>query len=185
MAFLRLAEARSLACKFESCGPNVVLYSPVYVDAPEKVNVGERVSLAPFVHIWGMGGVYIGNRVMIGSHTAITSLTHDHRETRMQDTLIKSPVVIEDDVWIGAHVIIMPGVTIGRGAVIGAGAVVTKDVAPSSIVVGVPATLLKMRDVFECDEAESPVVSDFALANRRSSPRARRSRSPDHPDIGI
>ena len=143
MAFLRLAEARSLACKFKSCGPNVVLYSPVYVDAPEKLTVGERVSLAPFVHIWGMGGVYIGNRVMIGSHTAITSLTHDHRETRMQDTLIKSPVVIEDDVWIGYNATILKGVRIGTGAIIAPGSLVIRDVSPGVEVAGNPARVVK------------------------------------------
>ena len=83
---------------------------------------------------------------MIGSHTAITSLTHDHGRERMQDTLIKREVVIEDDVWIGTHAIIMPGVTVGRGAVVGAGCVVTKDVAPYSVVVGIPGELLKMRE---------------------------------------
>ena len=64
----------------------------------------------------------------------------------MQGTLIKREVVIEDDAWIGTHAIIMPGVTIGRGAVVGAGCVVTKDVAPYSVVVGIPGELLKMRE---------------------------------------
>jgi len=55
------------------------------------------------------------------------------------------PVIIEDDVWIGARVIILAGVTIGTGAVIGAGSVVTRDVLPFTIVGGVPAKLIRER----------------------------------------
>ena len=55
------------------------------------------------------------------------------------------PIVIEDDVWIGARVIILKGVTIGKGSIIGAGSVVTKDVEPYSIVGGNPAKLIRKR----------------------------------------
>jgi maltose O-acetyltransferase len=71
----------------------------------------------------------------------------------MQSTLLMREVVIEEDVWIGAHAIIMPGVTIGRGAVVGAGAVVTTDVEPRAIVVGVPAKVLKFRNVIRDETA--------------------------------
>lgn len=83
----------------------------------------------------------------IGSHTAITTLTHDHTREIMQATSVKEPVIIHDDVWIGAHCVIMPGITIGQGAVVGAGAVVTKDVEPHAIVAGVPARLLMYREI--------------------------------------
>ena len=55
------------------------------------------------------------------------------------------PVTIEDDVWIGTHAVVLPGVKVGRGAVIAAGAVVTKDVEPLTIVGGVPARVLGRR----------------------------------------
>ena len=55
------------------------------------------------------------------------------------------PVVIEDDVWVGANVTILKGVTIGHGSVVAAGAVVTKSCPPYSIIGGVPAKLIKMR----------------------------------------
>ena len=77
------------------------------------------------------------------------------------------PIVIEDDVWIGARVTVLGGVTIGRGAIVAAGAVVTKNVAPYSIVAGVPAKPLKMRfDEETIKKAlkrnfETPLTSNF------------------------
>lgn len=164
MRYLRLAEARRLSCLFKSCGTNLDIYSPVYINAPESMRVGHRVSVAPFVHIWADGGISIGNRVMIGSHSAITTLTHDYRAERMQETVIRRTIVIEDDVWIGTHSVIMPGVTIGRGAVIGAGSVVTKDVAPMSIIVGVPGELLKMRPTAPLIHPAESFVAGLAAA---------------------
>jgi acetyltransferase-like isoleucine patch superfamily enzyme len=82
---------------------------------------------------------------MVGSHTAISSITHDYSAEVMYGTVVLKPVVIGDDVWISAHAVILPGVTIGDGAVIGAGCVVTKDVLPRAIVVGVPGRVMCER----------------------------------------
>jgi galactoside O-acetyltransferase len=57
----------------------------------------------------------------------------------------KAPVVIEDEVWIGSHVVILPGVRIGQGAVIGAGSVVSRSIPPNAIAYGVPARVMRMR----------------------------------------
>jgi acetyltransferase-like isoleucine patch superfamily enzyme len=103
------------------------------------VELGDKVSLAAYVHIWGGGEVSIGDRVMVGTHTSITSLTHNYQEEEMYNTVVRKPVIIEDDVWIGSNCVILPGVKVGQGAVIGAGSVVTKDIHPHSVVFGVPA----------------------------------------------
>ncbi len=132
-----------------SCGRQVSFQMPVVFAQPDCIEVGDNVSFGGFVHIWGAGGVRIGNRVMIGSHTAISSVTHDYTQEIMITTIVKKPVIIGDDAWLGTHVLIMPGVTIGKGAVIGAGSVVTKDVSSRAIVAGVPAQLLKFRQLFE------------------------------------
>lgn len=91
----------------------------------------------------------IGNYVMIGPEVAIMANSHVYDRTdipmEQQGMTEISPVIIEDDVWIGRNVKIMPGITIKTGSIIGAGAVVTKDVEAFSIVGGVPAKLIKMR----------------------------------------
>ena len=126
----------------------------VHIDFPcrfrgkKAISLGDDVSIAAFVHIWGHGGVTIGNRVMIGTHTSITSLTHDLNSEDMYFTPnIEKPVTIRDDVWIGSNAVIMPGVTVGKGAVVGAGSVVTNNVPPYAVVAGVPAKLLHYRNV--------------------------------------
>lgn len=90
----------------------------------------------------------IGDDVLIAPGCFITD--HNHRHSPLQVIASQgcesSPVRIEDDVWLGAHVVVLPGVTIGRGAIVAAGAVVTRDVAPMTIVAGVPARLIAKRE---------------------------------------
>lgn len=100
----------------------------------------------------------IGRKVIFGPHPTI--ITGDHRtdiigkyiiDVTREEKLPENdrPVVIEDDVWVGANVTILKGVTIGRGSIVAAGAVVTKSFPPYSVIGGVPAHLLKRRF---CDE---------------------------------
>jgi acetyltransferase-like isoleucine patch superfamily enzyme len=65
----------------------------------------------------------------------------------MIENTISKEVVIEDDVWLGYNVIVLPGVTIGKGSVIGAGSVVSKDIPPYSIAIGNPARVIKKREI--------------------------------------
>jgi maltose O-acetyltransferase len=133
---------------FKRFGRRNTIDFPVKIRGKENVSVGDDCSINAFVHIWGYGGVEIGDNVMIASHVAISSLTHDYTQRSMRfSEVIRRKVVIEDDVWIGSGAIILPGVRIGKGAVVGAASVVTKDVAPYAIVVGSPAVLLKMRNI--------------------------------------
>ena len=127
------------------CGKRLQTQRPFVILAPRQVEFGDDVSFNAYLHIWGTGGVTIGNRVMIASHVAITSATHDAAAPIMKYTSVYRPVIIDDDVWIGAHCVILPGVHVGRGAVIAAGAVVTHDVPPESIVAGVPAKVIKVN----------------------------------------
>lgn len=135
--------------KLKYHGHNVSIRQPVCFEGINFIEIDDEVSIAAFVHIWGSGGVKIGKRVMIASHCAITTITHDYSKKDMYKTVVAKPIVIEDDVWIGAHAVIMPGITIKKGAVIAAGSVVTKDVEAYQIVAGVPAKLIKVRSIDE------------------------------------
>ncbi len=95
------------------------------------------------------GKVIIGNDVMMGPEVTMYTVNHYFERTDIpmwhQGFSKTKPIQIEDDVWIGGRVTILPGINIGKGSIIGAGAVVTKDVLPYSIVGGNPATMLKKR----------------------------------------
>jgi len=87
---------------------------------------------------------------MMGPDVMILSRNHNYDKVdipiKLQGNAEEQPVIIENDVWIGARVIILPGVHIGKGVVIGAGAVVAKDIPNYSITVGNPARVVRMRD---------------------------------------
>ncbi len=125
-----------------------MIHRPVKIHGMEHITVGDGCSINAFVHIWGTGGVDIGDNVMIASHVSISSLTHNHNEESMRySEVVRKQVIIEDDVWIGSGAVILPGILIGKGAVVGAGAIVTKNVPPYAIVVGNPARIMAMRKI--------------------------------------
>jgi len=95
-----------------------------------------------------VGGISLGNHVMIGPHCTITSFNHgycDMRRPMSEQRLTGSPVIIEDDVWIGANCVVTSGVRLSRGCVIGAGSVVTRDIPAYSIAFGCPARVKGTR----------------------------------------
>lgn len=96
------------------------------------------------------GATEIGDNVMMGPHCTIYSKNHafDRLDIPMREQGLQEekPVVIGNDVWIGGHVILLPGVHVGNGAIIGAGAVVTKDVPEYAIVGGNPAKVIRYRN---------------------------------------
>ena len=120
----------------------------VHVWHPWDLTVGNNVRLGKYLILNCAAPIFIGNNVMIGPGVVITTLNHGYTDLtipmRSNKEEIK-PIVIEDDIWIGAHSIILPGVKIGKGAIIAAGAVVTRDVEQYSIVGGVPAKKIKSR----------------------------------------
>lgn len=89
-------------------------------------------------------GLSIGDNVSVSPEVMILAGTHDINAPQFNE--VSGSVTIEDYVWIGARAVILPGVTIGRGAVVAAGSLVTKNVAPLTIVAGVPAKPVGMRD---------------------------------------
>lgn len=113
-----------------------------------KIIVHSDVLIDDNCFITAQKQIEIGNHVQVSAYSFITDFNHNFSKREVPINLqgcTSAPVVIEDDVWIGAHCIILPGVRIGKGAVIGAGSVVTKSVKPYMIAVGNPAREIKKR----------------------------------------
>ena len=81
---LQNAQRTHLISTLKSCGKDITLCMPIWIGAAENVVLGDNVLINAYAHIWAQGGVRIGNRVMIASHVAITTLTHDYRAVNMQ-----------------------------------------------------------------------------------------------------
>jgi acetyltransferase-like isoleucine patch superfamily enzyme len=106
------------------------------------ISIGEHTFINYGASITAYREVRIGRHCLLGHHLRII----DRNEYGLEQREIAppaAPVLIEDHVWIGAHVIILPGIRIGRNSAIGAGSVVTKDVPPNCLVVGNPARVLR------------------------------------------
>lgn len=144
--FLRLGSSIPMALRYAwwksrlaKLGEDTAIRRFVVIHSPSRVEIGSRCSVAEFAHLWGGAGISIGDDVLIASHAIITSLTHDPKAPLFRDSLVRAPVVIGDNVWIGAGAIILPGIAVGSGSIVGAGAVVDRDVPAGAIVVGIPA----------------------------------------------
>ncbi len=110
------------------------------------VRIGNNCRINENVYIQS---AVLGDNVLIAPNVAILASSHNFERTDIPiveqgDTETKT-VIIEDDVWLGRNVIVLPGITIGSGAIVGAGSIVTKNVAPFSIVAGAPAKLIRKR----------------------------------------
>jgi putative colanic acid biosynthesis acetyltransferase WcaF len=115
----------------------------VRIEMPWLLQTGHPVCIGPRVGIYNLGGLVIGDDVVISQDAYLCGGTHDHRDPRM--ALLRKEIVIGDKVWICAGAFIGPGVKIGEGAVVGARAVVMKDVKPWTIVAGNPAKIIGSR----------------------------------------
>ncbi len=115
-----------------------------------KFTIDKTSHIKSGTYIECSGGVSIGKHFHTGRGLTIYSTNHNYHSQEAipyDKTIVRKPVVIEDFVWIGANVTIVPGVTIGEGAIVGMGAVVTRDVAPGTIVGGNPAVKIGERDM--------------------------------------
>ena len=130
----------------KSIGKNVNIEKNATV--PMDISIGDNSGIG--INCSVGAGITIGKNVLMGPECFI--YTRNHRFDRLDVPIIEqgysdtNPVVIEDEVWIGSRVIIMPGVHIGEGCVIGTGTIVTKNIPPYAVAVGVPAKVIKFRN---------------------------------------
>lgn len=115
-----------------------------------EIKIGDNCGIGPFSQISASNKIVIGNGVRTGASILITDNAHGKFEItdlsqKVDDREIvsKGPVIIEDNVWIGAKASILPNVTVGEGSIIGANSVVTKNVPPYSMVAGNPAKIIR------------------------------------------
>lgn len=130
----------------KSISETFVLFPPFYTDFGKNIHLGEHVFINSGCRFQDQGGIKIGDGVLVGHNVTLTTLNHDPNPKK-RSTMHPAPIVIGNNVWIGASVTVVPGVTIGEGAIVAAGAVVTKDVLPYVVVGGVPAKLIKEIEV--------------------------------------
>lgn len=137
--------------EFIKLGPKSEVWEYVIIRASQTgiVSIGSGTQVGPFTVILGGSGVIIGNNVLIAPHCVIAAGNHDYKQLDrpmiLAGGISKGPVIIKDDVWIGANCTVTDGVTIGEGAVIGANSVITHDVGPFDIVVGIPGKIVSNR----------------------------------------
>jgi len=143
-------ESARITALCAAVGERTVLRMPLVIYAPEQLRIGSDTGIGEFSVLRANGGLTIGNRVQIAAGCVLTTRGHPINPPRNGQN-VDAPIVIEDDVWLGAGAILLPGVTVGRGAIVAAGAVVTEDVAPLAIVGGVPARPL--RSIEESEHA--------------------------------
>lgn len=138
-----------MACRrlFRQCGQRINVEKGANFYTGWEIEIGDDSSLG--IDCMIPYDLKVGKDVMMGPYVTIVGENHNFARRdipmRLQGYQKFPPVRIEDDVWIGACAIILPGITIGRGAIIAAGAVVTKDVPPYAICGGNPARVIKFR----------------------------------------
>lgn len=109
---------------------------------PVQIGSNTRVGMGNVI----IGPVIIGNNVLLAQNIVISALNHNYKNVEIPICLqgeTVAPIIIEDDCWIGANVVITAGITIGKHCVIGGGAVVTKNIPPFCVAVGNPAMVIK------------------------------------------
>lgn len=131
-------------------GQRCVLQPSVWLNLVEDgahVEIGNSVFIGRGTEIEASCRIEIGSDCLIGPGVYITDHNHGMKndQTMNIQECVPSPVVIEEDVWIGARCILLPGVTVGKGAILGAGSVITKNVDAHSVVAGVPARFIRTR----------------------------------------
>lgn len=138
------AEVRSLISDLigKQVDESFTLFPPFYTDFGKNISIGKNVFINSCCNFQDQGGITIKDGALIGHKVVLATLNHGY-STETRHRIYPAPIVVGKNVWIGSNATILQGVTIGDNAIVAAGAVVTKDVAPDTIVGGVPARFIK------------------------------------------
>jgi acetyltransferase-like isoleucine patch superfamily enzyme len=113
------------------------------------LQIGDRANIGAGCQIWSMGGLSIGADCRLAGNCYVGGGGYDPDGPTdvplSEQSVVPGPVTVERDCWLGAGVVVIPGVTVGQGSVVGAGSVVTRDLPPYSIAVGAPAKVIRRR----------------------------------------
>ena len=134
--------------RLRSCGLDLDVSQNVIFEFPERIDLGDRLFVNRGTLITAHADIHIGDDVLIGPYVVINSGNHNYSDL-IQPISSQGhkadPITIGNDVWLGAHCVILRGVKVGDGAVVAAGAVVIEDVPPRTLVAGIPAVPKKLR----------------------------------------
>ncbi|SFI94457.1 sugar O-acetyltransferase [Caulobacter sp. UNC279MFTsu5.1] len=119
------------------------LIPPFYTESGVHIRVGRNVFVNQNCTFYDLGGIDIGDDVMIGPNVSLITSGHPVEPSRRRDGVVARPIVIGRNVWIAAGATIIGGVTVGENSVVAAGSVVTRDVPPDTLVGGNPARVIR------------------------------------------
>ncbi len=130
---------------FASCGDNCYIELPLRANwGGHHLHLGSNVYINSNLTIVDDGHIYLADKVMLGPNVTIATANHPiDPELRARGLQYNKDVHIGENAWIGANVVIVPGVRIGKNTVIGAGSVVTKDIPDNTLAVGNPCRVLR------------------------------------------
>jgi acetyltransferase-like isoleucine patch superfamily enzyme len=142
---IREKKLNQLKKSFKYCGKNVHLTPNIHIVHPPNFSLGDNSLIADYTVIFSLHGVQIGKNCLISSGCGISTVNHViSSPARTQAGYEKcGEVIIEDNVWLGMNVSVLPGIRIGNNSIVGAGSVVTKNIPPNQIWVGNPARYVK------------------------------------------
>lgn len=132
-------------------GSNVGMAPNVSLRNGERITIGSRARISEHCSLWAgdsVGRIEVGEDTLFGPGVYVTASNYDYGPDGpvWQKPRAERDVVIGANAWLGANVIVVPGVTIGDGCIVAAGSVVTRDLPPGAVAAGVPARVVKMRD---------------------------------------
>lgn len=133
-------------------GPDARISPNAIFSNPERIAIGARLNLGARCHLWAgpsRGRLIIGNDVLFGPDVMVTAAGYRFNDGSpvTEQAMDEADVIIEDDVWLGTRVIVLPGAHIGQGAIIGAGAIVKGHIPAMAIAVGTPARVVGQREL--------------------------------------